>query len=327
MPLTEEGLAPVPGLMSRWVRLANGSMAHYVTSGETGPAVIMLHGGAAGSSGTAGWRFNAPALGANGFRVYCPDQPGFGLADNREEYWPIHGVHSHVEYLEQFANALCLDRFHIAGNSMGCRNAAQYVIEHPERVISYTLIGGPIGDLVPPDARVGPPGANINIFDGSEESMLQLMKLLIHNTEEITDDLLQMRTLAASRQVNAYDAWYASFLPPGAVPDREQDSNVLLTQNTKGRFDTITIPGIYIYGREDARTSVENGYLQEDVLPNVQFFYPEECGHQSQTDRPELINRMFLEFFRSGKVTRSTANEAGISQRRPELSHLVEQPG
>jgi pimeloyl-ACP methyl ester carboxylesterase len=327
MPLTEEGLVPVPGMMSRWVRLGNGDLAHYMTSGETGPAVIMLHGGAAGSSGTAGWRFNAPVLGANGFRVYCPDQPGFGLADNHQEYWPVHGVHSHVEYLEQFTTALCLNRVHIVGNSMGCRNAAQYVIEHPERVISYTLIGGPIGDLVSPDARVGPPGANINIFDGTEESMLTLMKLLIHNTEEITDDLLQMRTLAAGHQVDSYDAWYASFLPPGAVPDREQNPNVLLTQNTKGRFDNITIPGIYIYGREDARTSVENGYLQEDVLPNVQFFYPEGCGHQSQTDRPELLNRMFLEFFRSGKVARLTADEAGISQRRPELPDLVEQRG
>ena len=217
MPLTEEGLVLVSRLMSRWVRLGSGAMAHYMTSGETGPAVIMLHGGAAGSSGTAGWRFNAAVLGASGFRVYCPDQPGFGLADNHKEYWPIHGVHSHVQYLEQFTNALCLDQFHMVGNSMGCRNTVQYVIEHPERVISYTLIGGPIGDLVPPGARVGPPGSNINIFDGTEESMRQLMQLLIHNTKEITDDLLQMRTMAARRQMDAYDAWYASFLPPGAV--------------------------------------------------------------------------------------------------------------
>ena len=45
---------PIPGLYSRWVRLANGARAHYVISGETGPAVILLHGGIVGSSGTAG---------------------------------------------------------------------------------------------------------------------------------------------------------------------------------------------------------------------------------------------------------------------------------
>ncbi len=86
MTLTEEKLIEVPGMLSRWVRLANGSKAHYMTSGTTGPAVILLHGGLPGSSGTAGWRFMAPFLGDNGFRVYCPDMPAFGLWDDREEF-------------------------------------------------------------------------------------------------------------------------------------------------------------------------------------------------------------------------------------------------
>src|SRR5687767_13202120 len=89
--LTDEGIIHIPGLHSRWVRLANGAKAHYVTSGETGPAIILLHGGIVGSSGTAGWRFMAPFLGANGFRVYCPDQPSFGLSDTRPEYHPTEG--------------------------------------------------------------------------------------------------------------------------------------------------------------------------------------------------------------------------------------------
>src|ERR1700761_7053245 len=109
--LTEENIIHIPGLYSRWVRLANGARAHYVTSGDTGPAVVLLHGGLPGSSGTAGWRFMAPFLGSRGFRVYCPDQPGFGLADARPDYWPV-GPHSHVEFVHEFANALCLDRFH-----------------------------------------------------------------------------------------------------------------------------------------------------------------------------------------------------------------------
>ena len=105
MALTSEGIVDIPGLMSRWVKLANGANAHYMTAGDTGPAVILLHGGAAGSSGTAGWRFMAPFLGANGFRVYCPDQPGFGLADTRENYWPKDGILSHVQFIHDFADA------------------------------------------------------------------------------------------------------------------------------------------------------------------------------------------------------------------------------
>ena len=66
--LTDEDIIHIPGLLSRSVRLENGAIARYVTSGETGPAVILLHGGIEGSSGTAGWRFMAPFLGANGFQ-------------------------------------------------------------------------------------------------------------------------------------------------------------------------------------------------------------------------------------------------------------------
>ncbi len=81
MSLTDENLVAVPGMASRWVRLANGARAHYMTSGDHGPAVILLHGGLPGSSGLAGWRFMAPYLADQGFRVYCPDMPAFGLSD------------------------------------------------------------------------------------------------------------------------------------------------------------------------------------------------------------------------------------------------------
>src|SRR5690348_12881818 len=62
MALTHEGLLSIPGLHSRYVRLASGARAHYMTAGQDGPNVILLHGGIPGSSGTAGWRFMAPFL-------------------------------------------------------------------------------------------------------------------------------------------------------------------------------------------------------------------------------------------------------------------------
>src|SRR6266566_3491779 len=81
--LTDEGLIRVPGFSSHWVRLPNGERGHYMTSGDEGPAVVLLHGGTEGNSGTSDWWRTAPFLGANGFRVYCPDMSGYGLADTR----------------------------------------------------------------------------------------------------------------------------------------------------------------------------------------------------------------------------------------------------
>ena len=324
MALTDEGLIDVPGMMSRWVRLASGVKAHYMTSGESGPAVVLLHGGIIGSSGTAGWRFMAPFLGENGFRVFCPDQPAFGLTEGFEDVYEP-GEVGHVDFLQEFTTALCLDRFHLAGNSMGCMNTVNYVTAHPERVISYILIAGGIGNLTPPlkevfakDTRPESEKPKIDIFDGTPESMKTMMMAIIHRKEAISDDLAEMRTRAANKQREAHARHWIEMNNPNPV--------AAARLSTKGRFDQLTVPGIYLYGLQDVLLPVEIcGFPQEDALPTVQFFYPDETGHQGQTDQPELFNQVFLEFFRDGQVARKTADQAGVSKRRPELKHFVAQ--
>ena len=140
MALTEEGIIDVPGVHSRWARLANGAKAHYVTSGESGPAVVLLHGGLAGSSGMAGWRFMLPFLGQNGFRAYAPDRPGYGQADANEAYWPKKGWKSYEEFVALFVDALGLDKFFIGGNSQGAMNAMYYMVYNPDRILGAALI-------------------------------------------------------------------------------------------------------------------------------------------------------------------------------------------
>jgi 2-hydroxy-6-oxonona-2,4-dienedioate hydrolase len=328
MALTEEGIIHVPGMLSRWVQLPTGARAHYMTSGETGPAVVLLHGGIIGSSGTAGWRFMAPFLGANGFRVYCPDMPAFGLT--KDPYGAYdHGEGGHVDFVQDFANALCIDEFHISGNSMGCSNAVNYLVAHPERIISYALIAGGIGDLKPYgelmalDTRPESERPNIRMFDGTEQSMRTMMEAIIHRKGAIADELITMRTSAANLQREAYQRRMERMM---ATMTGAGDVNDAMRTRTTGRLDNMTKPGIYLYGRQDVLIPVEGGYLQEDVLPNVQFFYPDDTGHQGQTDQPELFNQVFLEFFRDGKVSWETAGRAGISTRRPPNPALVAVP-
>ncbi|WP_216892857.1 alpha/beta fold hydrolase [Nocardia alni] len=321
MSLTDENLIDVPGLASRWVRLADGSRAHYMTAGDTGPSVVLLHGGLPGSSGLAGWRFMAPYLAERGFRVYCPDMPAFGLSDVRREYWPK-GMESFVEFIGQFADALCLDRFHLAGNSMGCMNTVNYMLSRPDRVISFALIAGDVGDVVPED--VAPPKGQFHMtaYDGTRDGMRSMMEAIIHRKTAVSDDLVEMRYRSASERLEAHAQFWPTLLQyRHIVPWADENRAARLA--TAGRLDRINIPGIYLYGRQDILTPVEWGYVQEDHLPNVQFFYPDDCGHQGQTDRPDIFNPIFAEFFGTGTVSGVLADKAGVSDRRPELP-LVE---
>lgn len=317
--LTEEGLLHVPGMLSRWVRLGDGSKAHYMTSGETGPAVILLHGGIPGSSGTAGFRRTAAYLGENGFRVYCPDMPGFGHSDEREEYWPKNATMDHIDFVNRFADAVCIDKFHLSGNSMGCINASHYVVRYPHRVLSFALIAGFIGDHVPPKGNLNDELAADVFLPKSIDDMRTMMKTIISDDGAIGEDLLQMRFAAAQRHEDAWRAWYQANNLGMMNPD------VALALSTRNRIDRLNVPGIYLYGVDDIICPVELGYQQEDALPKVQFFYVENCGHQGQTDRPDVFNPVLTEFFRDGKVSRAMADKAGVSRRRPELPELVEQ--
>jgi len=329
--LTEEDIVYVPGLHSRWVRLANGAKAHYMTSGETGPAVILAHGGIEGSSGTAGWRFMAPMLGANGFRVYAPDQPGFGWSDTSNVEYLRRSPKDHVDFIKMFADALCIDKFFISGNSMGCATAVNTVMAHPDRVLGVAFIAGGLGDVVDPARRVTPgPNAKFSAnqnyvspgFDGTDDSMRVLMEGIIYAASAIWPELIRMRVAAATRQRAARAAAGIPLTPQG----QQQDPNIAANLSTNGRLQRLNIPMIYMYGLNDVLSPVENGFMQEDNVPNVQYFYPDECGHQGQTDQPDMFNQVFLEFFRDGKVSWKTAQWAGVSRRRAINPAVVEEP-
>ena len=333
--LTEENIIHIPGLLSRWVQLANGSRAHYVTSGETGPAVILLHGSIEGSSGTAGWRFMAPFLGANGFRVFAPDRPGFGLSDTSRPEFLDQGPHAQVEFVKMFADALCLEQFHLSGNSGGCAISTNFVVTYPERVLSVAFIAGGLGDIVTPSQRVNPPEGKFtpkpdykrDPFDGSEKSMHDLMAGIIYEAGAIWPELVSMRTLAARKQREARGISLTEATEAARIAGaRGVNANTEQIYTTKNRITKLTTPMIYMYGLQDVLSPVENGFNQEDAAPNIQFFYPNHCGHQGQTDQPDMFNQVFLEFFRDGKVSAKTAEWANVSRRRAVNADRVEGP-
>ncbi len=320
MALNEEHLMSVPGVLNRYVRLSNGAKAHYITAGETGPAVILLHGGIVGSSGFAGWRFMLPALAQAGFRVFAPDRPGFGFADTRPEYRAQTWL-DQVDFLDRFADALCIDKFWIGGNSNGTQHSFYYMVNHPNRILGACLvatagIAGFAGVPAEKHYRKPPSGQPSPQFDGTLESMKALLDPIIWRKEGLTQDLLEMRTYAANMQKDSRTA------RPNGDPD---DANMQQWIDLGDRLPKLDSPMIYLHGMLDVSAPVENAVIAEPYLPNIQFFYPDPCGHQGQTDQPDMFNAVFNEFMRDGKVSRQTADWAGVSKNRAENPKYVEQ--
>ena len=70
--------------------------------------------------------------------VVIPDLPGFG--ESAKRFGENYNVESQVKRLGRFVETLRLERFHLAGNSMGGAIAAVYAAKHPRKVMTLALL-------------------------------------------------------------------------------------------------------------------------------------------------------------------------------------------
>ncbi|OCS91556.1 alpha/beta fold hydrolase [Caryophanon latum] len=281
------------GFHNSWV-LANGVKTHYSWAGTEGPAVILLHGAGPGACGAAGWRFMLPALAKAGFRAYAVDQLSMGFTDTREHAWPVNGHQSLVDHVHDFIEALCLDEVHLVGNSQGAYVAAKYAIDHPEKVGKIVYIGSNTVYQAMHDKPLRKMRSFLEVigYDYTEESLRSFMTRNIANGTEVPEELIQLRHTAATRpgvkEANdAFDAYIA----------RMNDEPKLWTRySLKDALPKLDIPSIFIWGKQDHVAPVEVGEKLAAMLPNVPFHYLDDCGHQCQTDQPEIVNNLVIDF-------------------------------
>src|SRR3569833_2344427 len=125
----------------------NGFDLHYWDWEGTGPVLVCLH-----PSRHYGriWEWVAQALRPD-YRVLALDQRGHGDSGR-----PASGnaAEDYASDVEALAVALGLDRFAIAGHSLGARTGMAYASMYPQRVTKLTLVGGPHFSTISPGSDV-----------------------------------------------------------------------------------------------------------------------------------------------------------------------------
>jgi 2-hydroxy-6-oxo-6-(2'-carboxyphenyl)-hexa-2,4-dienoate hydrolase len=139
----------------------DGIRTRYFEAGS-GEAMLLVHGGHYGMTGSAlGWMPVFTHLAAH-FNVFAIDKLGMGLTDkpgSDEEYT----MQATVQHLYRFMETLGIGQVHLVGHSRGALPVARIAIDHPELV--KTLIIFDTNTLAPGD----PPARGLNLpsFDGS----------------------------------------------------------------------------------------------------------------------------------------------------------------
>ena len=136
---------------SQFIDLPDGARAHYRDEGyEGGPTLVLIHGSTASLHTWEPW---VKELGDT-FRIVSVDLPGHGLtgAIPSSDY----SRDAMVEFVRDLMSELQIERFSIAGNSMGGGVALALALDYPLRVEKLVLVSSAglsrLGESDPPAA-------------------------------------------------------------------------------------------------------------------------------------------------------------------------------
>ena len=120
---------------SRFIQLPDGADAHVRVQGnKAGPVLVLLHGSNASLQTWEPW---ARELG-DSYRIVTMDLPGHGLtgAVPGDDY----SRRAMADFVDEVMVKLGIDNFAMGGNSMGGAVAAQYTLDHPDKVSALILV-------------------------------------------------------------------------------------------------------------------------------------------------------------------------------------------
>lgn len=123
------------GIESLWLNL-NGHRSHYLKAGS-GPAVVLIHGGA---SDSRDWVETMASL-AHRFAFYAPDLPGFGQTDRK---YSGYYLSEFSDFVLGFIDELQLEMPALVGHSFGGRVCLDTALKRQEQ-ISRLLIADSSG--------------------------------------------------------------------------------------------------------------------------------------------------------------------------------------
>lgn len=256
----------------------DGLKTRYLDEGK-GPAIILLHGAALGSSADV-WEQHLRPLGALGLRAVAFDRPGYGRTDDAPD--PSPGYQR--KFILQLMNALGIDNAGLIGHSQTGGFVVSLALEHPERVTRAMVVA--TGSVLPP--LEGEAGAERRAGGGGEptrEAVRAVLEEQLYNHSLITPELVERRYQMSLGHQRAP----AAATPPAVAA---QPSETPLWQ----RLDEVQVPLLLVYGRNEPGVEGRVARLRERS-PHLEVRLIDRCKHLVQIDAADEFLSIATAFF------------------------------
>ena len=258
----------------RWVYLEGGK----------GDTILFVHGFGMEKDG---WGLFPKAF-TGSYRLILPDLPGFG-ENSRLESAP-YDVASQAKRLNRFAESLGLDRFHLAGSSMGGYIAGFYASEYPEKVKSLALFN--------------PAGVNSPVQNDMWRRYAETGEIaLVYRTKEGFEDILRLLFYRPPPVPGALKTYFAELGASNYVfyrkvlRDLEQGGRYQLD----ARLPRVEARTLVVWGANDRILHVSGAESFRKGLKDVKVVILDDCGHAPFFEKRKETIKAYQDFLAGKK--------------------------
>lgn len=251
---------------------------HYLVEGQ-GPAVILIHGLAASCYD---WSALLPVLASTGYQAYALDLLGHGESPKPD---PVACYQAETVYqsLVAWIDSLALDHPPVlVGHSLGGYLSLQYGIRRPGQLAGMILI-----DPLYKPRQLSLPLRWVNQRPQWGEAAMRMVPEWLLNAVLGLDPTNNHDFSEIARQQIANDYKRASTRIVH-IPATIEDLTPYMAQ--------LKIPSLLLWGDRDLTLAPSSFQELHKAMPKNRARVIPDSGHQPHIGKPELVNRLVLEF-------------------------------
>jgi len=264
---------------------------HFRDEGEGFP-IVLIHGTAASLHTWDAWTDELKKTN----RVIRMDLPAFGITGPNKN--ADYSIEAYTTFLHSFLEKLKLEKFHLAGNSLGGNIAWNYTADYPSKVEKLILVdasGLPTNKSQPA------------IFKMAKTPILNSLFLYItprflikKNIEEVYEDDSKI----TDELINRYHKMALRVGNRKAFIDRAKTDFKLDTQVNLEKLKSIQTSTLLIWGAKDLWIPIANGIRMNEILVNSKLEVLENSGHLPMEENPRESLKLMNDFLFTSEINK-----------------------